>query len=107
MHCLYVREVSVPVPVIAICVISPPLLISANINKPVLVTASTVSVFNDVTMQSVNVTSVPVCRPVSKNQRKTFFFTNRQPCYVTQLMYANCVYIVMMFVTLLLLLVSQ
>ena len=25
-------------------------------------------------MQSVNVTSVPVCRPVSKNQRKTFFY---------------------------------
>ena len=25
-------------------------------------------------MQSVNVTSVPVCRPVSKNQRETFFY---------------------------------
>ena len=74
MHCLHVREVSVPVPVTAICVISFPLLISANISKPVLVTASTVSVISDVTMQSVNVTSVPVCRPVSKNQRKTFFY---------------------------------
>ena len=73
VHCLHVREVSVPVPVTAICVISPPLLISANISKPVLVTASTVSVIYDVTMQSVNVTSVPVCRPVSKNQCKTFF----------------------------------
>ena len=74
MHCLHVREVSVPVPVTAICVISSPLLISANISKPVLVTASTVSVISDVTMQSVNVTSVPVCRPVSKNQRETFFY---------------------------------
>ena len=74
MHCLHVREVSVPVPVTAICVISSPLLISANISKPVLVTASTVSVISDVTMQSVNVTSVPVCRPVSKNQRKTSFY---------------------------------
>ena len=74
VHCLHVREVSVPVPVTAICVISSPLLISANISKPVLVTASTVSVISDVTMQSVNVTSVPVCRPVSKNQRKTFFY---------------------------------
>ena len=71
MHCLHVREVSVPVPVTAICVISSPLLISANISKPVLVTASIV--ISDVTMQSVNVTNVPVCRPVSKNQRKTFF----------------------------------
>ena len=74
MHYFHVREVSVPVPVTAICVISSPLLISANISKPVLVTASTVSVISDVTMQSVNVTSVPVCRPVSKNQRKTFFY---------------------------------
>ena len=74
VHCLHVREVSVPVPVTAICVISSPLLISANISKPVLVTASTVSVISDVTMQSVNATCVPVCRPVSKNQRKTFFY---------------------------------
>ena len=74
VHCLHVREVSVPVPVTAICVISPPLLISANISKPVLVTASTVSVISDVTMQSVNVTRVPVCRCVSKNERKTFFY---------------------------------
>ena len=72
VHCLHVREVSVPVPVTAICVISSPLLISANISKPVLVTASTVSVISDVTMQSVNVTSVPICRSVSKNQCKTF-----------------------------------
>ena len=74
VHCLHVREVSVPVPVTAICVISSPLLISANISEPVLFTASTVSVISDVTMQSVNVTSVPVCRPVSKNQRETFFY---------------------------------
>ena len=74
MHCLHVREVSVPVPVTAICVISSPLLISANISKPVLVTASTVSVISDVTMQRVNVTSVPVCRSVNKDQRKTFFY---------------------------------
>ena len=74
VHYLYVREVSVPVPVTAICAISSPLLISANISKPVLFTASTVSVISDVTMQSVNVTSVPVCRPVSKNQRETFFY---------------------------------
>ena len=80
VHCLHVREVSVPVPVTAICVISSPLLISANISKPVLVTASTVSVIADVTMQSVNVTSVPVCRSVCKNQCQTLFFTNRQPC---------------------------
>ena len=85
MHCLHVREVSVPVPVTAICVISFPLLISANISKPVLVTASTVFVISDVAMQSLNVTSVPVCRSVRKNQRKTFF-TNPRPCYVAQLM---------------------
>ena len=74
VHCLHVCEVSVPVPVTTICVISSPLLISANISKPVLVTASTVSVISDVTMQSVNVTRVPVCRCVSKNERKTFFY---------------------------------
>ena len=73
MHCLHVREVSVPVPVTAICVISSPLLISANIIKPVLVTATTVSVISDVIMQSLNVTIVAVCRSVCKNQRKTFF----------------------------------
>ena len=105
MHCLHVREVSVPVPVTAICVISSPLLISANISKPVLVTASTVSVISDVTMQSVNVTSVPVCRPVSKNQRKTFFYQHSSMVRL-QLIYVNCVYIVM-FVTLILPLVSQ
>ena len=74
VHCLHVREVSVPVPVTAICVISSPLLISANISEPVLVTASTVSVISDVTMQSVNVTSVPVCRSVCKNERQIFFY---------------------------------
>ena len=62
----------------------------ANISKPILATASTVSVISDVTMQSINVTSVPV-----------YFFTNRQPFYVAQLMCVNCVYIVMMFVILL------
>ena len=74
MHCLHVREVSVPKPVTAICVISSPFLISANISKPVLVNASTVSVIADVAMLSVNVTSVPVCRSFSKNQGKTFFY---------------------------------
>ena len=73
VHCLHVCEVSVHVPVTAICVISFPLLISANINKQVLVTASTVSVIS-VTMQSVNVTSIPICRSVSKNLCKTFFY---------------------------------
>ena len=100
VHTLDVREVSATVPVAAIYVISSPLLISANISKPVLVTASRVSVISDVTVQSVNVTSVPVCRSVCKNQCKTFF-TNRQPCYVAQLMYVNCEYVVMMFVILL------
>ena len=74
MHCLHVREVSVPKPVTAISVISSPFLISANISKPVLANASTVSVIADVAMLSVNVTSVPVCRSFSKNQRKTFFY---------------------------------
>ena len=84
VHCLHVCEVSVPVPVTTICVISSPLLISANISKPVLVTASTVSVISDVTMQSVNVTSVPVCGSASKTSVR-HFFTNPQPCYVAQL----------------------
>ena len=74
VHSLHVREVSVPVPVTVICVVSSPLLISANISKPVLVTGSTVSIISGVTMQSVNVTSVPVCRSVCKNQGKTFFY---------------------------------
>ena len=72
VHCLHVRAVSVPSPVTVICDISSPLLIPANISKPVLVNASTVSVIADVTMQSINITSVPVCRSVSKNQYKTF-----------------------------------
>ena len=62
------REVS------AICVVSSPLFISANISKSILVTASTVSVISDVTMQSVNVTSVPICRSVCRNQRKAIFY---------------------------------
>ena len=95
MHYFHVREVSVPVPVTAICVIS----------KPLLVTASTVSVISDVTMQSANVTSVPVCWSVSKTSVR-HFFTNPQPRYVAQLIYINCVYIVMMFVIFLLPLVS-
>ena len=61
MHCLHIREVT------AIGVISSPLLISVNINKLVLVTASTASVISGVTIQSVNVTSVPVCKSVGKN----------------------------------------
>ena len=74
MLCLHVREVSPPLPATAICVISSPLLTSVNISKPVSVSASTVSVISDGNMQSINVTSVPVCGPVSKNQRKTFFY---------------------------------
>ena len=62
VHCLHVHEVSVPIP----C------FVNANISKPVLVTAYTVSAISDVTMQSVNVTSVPICRSDSKNQYKTF-----------------------------------
>ena len=52
--------VSVPLPVAAICVVSSPLLISANISKLVLVTASTVSVIPDVTLENVSATSVLV-----------------------------------------------
>ena len=52
VQCLHVCEVSVPVPVTDIYVISSPLCISANISKPILVTASTVSA---ISMQSVNV----------------------------------------------------
>ena len=74
MHCLHVREVSVPKPVTAICVISSPFIYSVNVSKLVLVNASTVSVIADVAMLSVNVTSVPVCRSFSKNQGKTFFY---------------------------------
>ena len=92
MHCLHVREVSVPVPVTAICVISSPLLISANISKPVLVTASTVSVISDVTMQSVNVTRVPICRCVSKNQCKTFFYQHSTMLHHTVNVCTLCVH---------------
>ena len=72
VHCLHVREVSLPVPVTAICVVSSPILASANINIQVLITASTVSVTSDVTIQSV--TSVSICRSVCKNQHKTFLY---------------------------------
>ena len=74
VHCLHVREVSILVPVTAICVISSPFLSSTNIRKPDLVIASIVSVIADVTMQSVNVTSVPFCRSASKKQHKTSFY---------------------------------
>ena len=73
MDCLHVREVSVPKPVTAICVISSPFIYSVNVSKLVLVNASTVSVIADVAMLSVNVTSVPVCRSFNNNQRKAFF----------------------------------
>ena len=72
VHCLHIQEVSLPVPVTAICVVSSPLLVSANINIQVLIAASTVSVTSDVTIQSV--TSVSICRSVCKNQRKTFLY---------------------------------
>ena len=73
-HCLHVREVSLPVPIAAICVVRSPLFISANISKPILVSASTVSVISDVTMQSVNVTIVPISRSVWRNQHRAVFY---------------------------------
>ena len=45
----------------------------------------------------VNITTVPICRSVCRNQHRAFF-TTRQLCYVVQLMYVNCVYIAIMFV---------
>ena len=69
----FLHEVSVPVPVTAICVASSPLFISANISKPILVIESTVSVISDVTMQNVTVTSVHICSSVCRNQRKEVF----------------------------------
>ena len=61
VHYLHVCEVSVPVPVTAIYIVSFPFFISASISKPILVSASTISVISDVTMQSVNVTSTLIC----------------------------------------------
>ena len=75
VQCLHLREVSVPVPVTAIYVVSSPLFISSNISKPILVSASTVSVISDVTMQSVNVTSVRFCRSICRNERRAFFMS--------------------------------
>ena len=51
-----------------------PLFISDNISKPILVSESTVSVISDITMQSVNVTSVPICTSVCRNQCRAFFY---------------------------------
>ena len=70
--CLHIRDVSVPVT--AICVLSSPFFISANISKTILVSASTVSAVSDATMQSVNVTSVPICRSLCRNQCRIVFF---------------------------------
>ena len=103
VHCLHV---SVTVPVTAIWVISSSSLISANIIKPVLVTASTVSAISDVTVQSVNVNSVRVCRPCSKNQHKTFFYQHSTMLPHTVNVCKLRVHC-MMFVTLILPLVSQ
>ena len=72
------------------------LLVLPVLFQPILVTASTVSVVSDVTMETVIVTSVPICRSVETSIGH--FFTSCQPCYVVQLMYVNCVYIVVMFV---------
>ena len=74
INCLFVREVCVPVPVTVICVVSSPLFILANISKPILVSASTASVISDITMQSVNVISVPICKSVCRNQCRAFFY---------------------------------
>ena len=73
IHCFRVREVSLPVLVTAICLASSLLFISVNISKPILVSASAVSAISDFTMQSVNVSSVPICRFVCKNQLCAFF----------------------------------
>ena len=51
-----------------------PLFISDNISKTILVSESTVSVISDITMQSVNVTSVPICTSVCRNQCRAFFY---------------------------------
>ena len=51
-----------------------PLFISDIISKPILVSESTVSVISDITMQSVNVTSVPICTSVCRNQCRAFFY---------------------------------
>ena len=61
VHYLHFCEVSVPVPVTAICIVSSPFFISDSISKSILVSASTISVISDVTMQSVNVTSTLIC----------------------------------------------
>ena len=74
LQCFHVCEVSVPVPATAICVVSSPLFSSANINLKNLVFPSTVSIISGVTMQSVNVTSVTICRTLCRNQRRTFLY---------------------------------
>ena len=51
-----------------------PLFISDIISKPILVSESTVSVISDITMQSANVTSVPICTSVCRNQCRAFFY---------------------------------
>ena len=85
VQCLHVREVSS-------CVANSSIFISANNSKPILVTAFTISVVSNVTMQSVNVTSRPICRFVCRNQRRVFFYqlsTFFTSCYVVQLMHVN------------------
>ena len=71
--CLHVYKVSVLVAVTTICVVSSPVFISANISKPILVSASTVSVISKVNIQGVYVSSVPICRSVCRDQRRAFF----------------------------------
>ena len=73
VQCFHALEVSVPVRVTAICVVSFPLFSLANVSKLILVSAYTVSVISDVTIQSVNVTKVPICRFVCRNQHRTFY----------------------------------
>ena len=90
-------KVSVPVPVTIICVVISPLFISANIGKPILVSDLQFLLF---LMLLYKVYMFPVY-PFAGLFVETsvgHFLTNCQTCYVMQLIYVNCVYIVLMFV---------
>ena len=56
-----------------ICVVSSAFFFPASINKSILVSDSTISVTSDVTMESVNVTSVPDPRFICRRQCRVFF----------------------------------
>ena len=79
---------------ISLLVVSSPLFIAATISKLISISASTVSVISDVTIQSVDVTSVPICKYVCRHPCRSSFI-NRQSCYFVQLIYVNCMYTVM------------